>query len=121
MRESARLEPVKAEENDWWIQMRDNCLTTTETKRYGGDMERPVGKHAMECSQPRTKLSIFRSSQHRPLVSNGRLVLCVVIAAILLLALPCAALAYPWKWEQGIMDRAVPLNFCKNPQAMQPF
>jgi len=32
--------------------MRDNCLTTTETKRYGGDVERPVGKHAMESSQP---------------------------------------------------------------------
>jgi len=32
--------------------MRDNCLTTTETKRYGGDMERSVGEHATDSSQP---------------------------------------------------------------------
>src|SRR5659263_405108 len=29
MREGARPEPVKAEENDWWIPMRDNCPRTT--------------------------------------------------------------------------------------------
>jgi len=29
MRKGAGLELVKAEENDWWIQMRDDCLTTT--------------------------------------------------------------------------------------------
>jgi len=32
--------------------MWDNCLTTTETKRFGGDVERSVGEHAAESSQP---------------------------------------------------------------------
>jgi hypothetical protein len=53
-------------------------------------------------------LGISKPSKHRPLVSNGRLVLSVAIAAILLLTLPCAALAYPWKWEQGMMYSSTP-------------
>jgi hypothetical protein len=32
--------------------MRDNYLTSTETKRYGGDVERSVGEHATDSSQP---------------------------------------------------------------------
>jgi len=32
--------------------MRDNCLTITETKRFGGDVERSVGEHATDSNQP---------------------------------------------------------------------
>lgn len=35
--------------------MRDNCLTTTETKRYGGGIQRSVDEHATDSSQPRRK------------------------------------------------------------------